>query len=149
MSYLTTGRSGHAQTMVAAHKSSSAALQLPFILFGLGETPNFIERLTVGMVVNTTSGTGTGVEVRFRTWKNLVPNSQVIVIPTPPYRPSRYCSVCLYYVRVFDIKKGVVIVSYLPTFTIRPDVKMLCGYLNCYPFFSLVYWCMCVCVSTH
>ena len=81
---------------VATPKSSSAALQLPFILFGLGETPNFIQELTVGTIVRVTVGeiNNSTTEVRYRKWKNLVPNSQIIVIPNPPNDPGRYvCTV--------------------------------------------------------
>ncbi len=61
-----------------------SSLELPFLLFGLGETPNFIEHLTVG-----TSSNG---EVTYHRWSLLIPNSQIIVIPRPPNDPDR----CVY-----------------------------------------------------
>ena len=56
------------------HQGST--LQLPFLVFGLGETPNFIEDLTVGAA----QARGTS----YQQWTSLIPNSQIIVITRPP-----------------------------------------------------------------
>lgn len=46
-------------------QSAHNTLGLPFTIFGLGRTPNFVDSLTVGL-----SG-------RERTWTQIIPNSQV------------------------------------------------------------------------
>ena len=104
VSYSTTDRNGRNQHTRASTRPSSDPLQLPFLLFGLGETPNFIEKLTIGAAHGDGStaavgGNGTGeepskgawggVKAGVHTWRNLVPNSQVIVIPNPPQSPGR------------------------------------------------------------
>lgn len=96
IAYSTTDRNGGNQLTRASTKSSTDPLQLPFVHFGLGETPNFIEKLTIG-ATHVAKGKGAaaaaageiGVEVGFHKWGNLVPNSQVIVIPNPPDKPGR------------------------------------------------------------
>ncbi|XP_054166825.1 T-cell immunomodulatory protein-like [Oppia nitens] len=54
-------------------QSSHFSLQLPFVLFGLGDTPNFVQSLTVSIP----SGSQT---VRKRTWEELIPDSSIIII---------------------------------------------------------------------
>lgn len=63
--------------------------QLPFIVFGLGETPNFIEDLTIG-AGHASGSNGSNRTAGYHQWASLVPNSQVIVITTPPDNPGRY-----------------------------------------------------------
>jgi hypothetical protein len=57
------------------------------VLFGLGETPNFIEALTVGAGYRDSdmkNGNWTfNIGLQFHQWSLLVPNSQVIVVPSP------------------------------------------------------------------
>ena len=94
VSFSTTGRTGHNERSVAnIQYSSSNSLQLPFVLFGLGETPNFIEALTVGagyvMDGDMKNGNWTR-DLQFHQWSLLVPNSQVIVIPSPINNAKRY-----------------------------------------------------------
>lgn len=88
VSYSTTDRNGRTQQTSVSTRPSSDPLQLPFVVFGLGETPNFIERLGIGAVHRQSGGSG-GTKLGLRRWRNLVPNSQVIVIPNPPDKPSR------------------------------------------------------------
>ena len=95
MSFSTTGRTGHNERSVAnIQYSSSNSLQLPFVLFGLGETPNFIEALTVGAGYRDSdveNGNWTfNIGLQFHQWSLLVPNSQVIVIPSPIDNAKRY-----------------------------------------------------------
>lgn len=59
--------------------------QLPFIIFGLGETPNFVENLIVGA-----GHTGSASNGWYHQALSLVPNSQLIVITQPPSNPSKY-----------------------------------------------------------
>ena len=98
VSFSTTGRSGRNERSVSVIQySGSNTLQLPFALFGLGETPNFIEDLTVGaghFVEDGVIGNGNEtlnfkVDVGFHRWSLLVPNSQVIVSLFPIDDASR------------------------------------------------------------
>lgn len=71
--YYTTTQEGDNQHGSSAQLPQSAyfALQLPYTIFGLGRTPNFVDSLTVGLAN------------RSRTWTQLIPNSQMIVVPRP------------------------------------------------------------------
>ena len=70
----------------AAQLSQSAhfALQLPYTLFGLGQTPNFVEEITVGIP------TPKHKSDRKRTWTQIIPNSHIIVIPHPRSKPDSW-----------------------------------------------------------
>ena len=69
-------------------------MQLPFALFGLGETPNFIEDLTVGAGYSLPSDMENGnwtprISLGYHQWSLLVPNSQVIVSLYPIDKPDK------------------------------------------------------------
>ncbi|KAG8229488.1 hypothetical protein J437_LFUL010062 [Ladona fulva] len=85
VSYHTTTQEGDLQGSVAAQLSQSAhfALQLPYCIFGLGRTPNFVDALTVGVSWPEAEG-------RKRTWTQIIPNSQVVVVPWPRGQPSKW-----------------------------------------------------------
>lgn len=78
--YFTTTQDGEVQrgSSVQLPQSSYFALQLPYTIFGLGRTPNFVDSLTVGM------------GHMQRTWTQLIPNSQIIVVPKPIEDPQRW-----------------------------------------------------------
>lgn len=78
--YYTTTQEGDNQHGASAQLPQSAyfALQLPYTIFGLGRTPNFVDSLTVGM------------GNKSRTWTQLIPNSQMFVIPRPIDDPQRW-----------------------------------------------------------
>jgi len=59
-------------------QSAHCPLGLPYSIFGLGRTPNFIESLTVGL---------TG---KSRDWTQIIPNLQMLVIPVNPVDPSTW-----------------------------------------------------------
>ena len=104
---ITTGDKG-IQTSVATQLSQSAhmALQLPYTLFGLGRNWNFVETLEVALPIKM------GHNNPFRSYSNrsditdlpimdplfpsirnftqIIPNSQVIVIPYPLSDPDRW-----------------------------------------------------------
>lgn len=84
--YTTTSTNGQIKYGSAAQLSQSAyfALQCPYTVFGLGRTPNFVDKLAVGMPRSTDS------PKRTRVWMSIIPNSQVIVIPYPPNSPSSW-----------------------------------------------------------
>ena len=70
-------------------QSGGSQQQLPFVVFGLGETPNFIEDLTIGAGYSR-GGNDSTVALGYHQWSLLVPNSQVIVITTPPNMASKW-----------------------------------------------------------
>ncbi|XP_077982231.1 T-cell immunomodulatory protein-like [Glandiceps talaboti] len=84
--YQTTDPEGNQQYNAAAQMSQSAyfSLQLPFVVMGLGQTPNFIDYLTVGIPFKDTP--------KKHTWTQTIPNSQLIAIPHPPDDPSKWKS---------------------------------------------------------
>lgn len=51
-------------------------LHLPYTIFGLGRTPNFVDEVVVGLSKHS------------RKWQQLIPNSQILVIPNPLNEPS-------------------------------------------------------------
>ncbi|RUS81459.1 hypothetical protein EGW08_010757 [Elysia chlorotica] len=77
---------GKNQIGQASQLSQSAyfSLQLPFMLFGLGQTPNFVDELYVGIPYPT------GKSPRVHSWSSIIPNSQIIIIPYPLDSPSRW-----------------------------------------------------------
>lgn len=78
ITYSTTTQDGDVQqgSSVQLPQSSYFALQLPYTIFGLGRTPNFVDSLTVGL------------GSKSRTWTQLIPNSQIIVVPKPVEQPQ-------------------------------------------------------------
>ncbi|XP_049867351.1 T-cell immunomodulatory protein [Pectinophora gossypiella] len=78
--YNTWSQEGTYRTGVCAQLSQSAhyALQLPYSIFGLDRTPNFVDTLNVGL-----SGYS-------KSWTQIIPNSQIVVVPAPPDDPSQW-----------------------------------------------------------
>lgn len=67
---------------VQTYRTSHMTLDLPCNVFGIGHSPNFIESLAV---------TAPNPEkVYKKVWKQIVPNSQIVVIPKPMERPNRW-----------------------------------------------------------
>lgn len=80
IAYYTTTQDGAIQhgSSVQIPQSAYFSLHLPYTIFGLGRTPNFVDSLTVGL------------SNRSRTWFQLIPNSQMVVVPWPPEEPNRW-----------------------------------------------------------
>ncbi|XP_068629761.1 T-cell immunomodulatory protein [Battus philenor] len=80
LGYNTWSQEGTYRTGVCAQLSQSAyfPLQLPYSIFGLDRTPNFVDNLNVGL-----SGFS-------KSWTQIIPNSQIVVIPAPPNDPSQW-----------------------------------------------------------
>jgi len=80
ITYTTTTQDGDQQfgSSVQLPQASYFALQLPYTCFGLGRTPNFVDQLTVGL------------GSKLRNWTQLIPNSQIIVVPKPLNDPSHW-----------------------------------------------------------
>ena len=76
ISYRTTQPNGELQLACTAQLSQSAynALQLPYTLFGLARSPNFLDALRVSLSYSSNSA--------YREWTQIIPNSQMIIIPT-------------------------------------------------------------------
>lgn len=80
IAYRTTTQDGSPRNAIAAQLPQSAhfSLNLPYTTFGLGRTPNFVDGLTIG------------VGGKSREWPQIIPNSQMVVIPNPIMEPSRW-----------------------------------------------------------
>lgn len=80
ISYRTTTQEGDPRAAVTAQLPQSAhfSLGLPYTIFGLGRTPNFVDTLTVG------------IAGRSKAWTQIIPNSQMVVIPSPPDQTSKW-----------------------------------------------------------
>ncbi|KAK1124616.1 hypothetical protein K0M31_005990 [Melipona bicolor] len=80
IAYRTTTQDGSTRNAIAAQLSQSAhfSLNLPYTTFGLGRTPNFVDALTIG------------VGGKCREWPQIIPNSQMVMIPNPIMEPSRW-----------------------------------------------------------
>lgn len=78
VSYRTTTQEGDLRHAASAQLPQSAhfSLNLPYTIFGLGRTPNFVDSLTVGLSNHS------------RQWTQIIPNSQMVVIPWPVDKPS-------------------------------------------------------------
>ncbi|BFZ13054.1 hypothetical protein BsWGS_16093 [Bradybaena similaris] len=84
--YESTTPTGSDQIGIANQLSQSSylSLQLPFMLFGLGQTPNFVDELQVGIPFPP------GKQPRNHSWSGIIPNSQIIVIPYPVDDPDSW-----------------------------------------------------------
>nr|AVP12661.1 T-cell immunomodulatory protein [Littorina littorea] len=84
--FQTTTSAGKTEIGVASQLSQSAyfSLQLPFEVFGLGQTPNFVDVLEVGIQ------NPPGTSKRQRSWPSIIPNAQLVVIPHPTDSPSSW-----------------------------------------------------------
>ncbi|XP_078046745.1 T-cell immunomodulatory protein [Augochlora pura] len=78
--YETTTQDGSRRNAFAAQLPQSAyfSLNLPYTTFGLGRTPNFVDCLKIGMGGNS------------RDWPQIIPNSQMVVIPSPMGEPLKW-----------------------------------------------------------
>lgn len=63
------------------------ALQLPYIIFGLGSTANFVEHLSVAITSVTTNNFIKGYK---KEWTQIVLNSQLVISPNPRDSTYRY-----------------------------------------------------------
>lgn len=66
-------------------QSSHFALQQPYVIFGLGQTPHFVETLLVSI-----PGFGPDKRVRTRLLEQIVPDAQVIIIPKQKDNPNSW-----------------------------------------------------------
>ena len=80
ISYRTITQEGDPRAAVTAQLPQSAhfSLGLPYTIFGLGRTPNFVDVLMVGLAQKS------------KAWTQIIPNSQMVVIPSPLDQPSKW-----------------------------------------------------------
>lgn len=97
IAYQTTTQEGNSRAAVAAQLPQSAyfCLHLPYTLFGLGRTPNFVDNLDVG------------VSGHHRNWPQIIPNSQMVVIPRPPEYPQKWTA------RLFVTPSKLIVQSFI------------------------------------
>ncbi|CAG0923964.1 unnamed protein product, partial [Notodromas monacha] len=90
VSYILDDFVGKQKTAKAVQQSQTShfALQLPYVIFGLADVSNFVESLTVGLNVNWVNGTLR--QDLLKSWYQLIPNSQVYVIPSPLEIPKEW-----------------------------------------------------------
>jgi integrin alpha FG-GAP repeat containing protein 1 len=67
-------------------QSANFPLQMPYAIFGLGSTPNFVD------FVNATIPGPNTSKIRTREWTQIVPDAQVVLIPYPIDEPSQWRS---------------------------------------------------------
>ncbi|XP_038068016.1 T-cell immunomodulatory protein-like isoform X2 [Patiria miniata] len=92
--YTTTSSTGVLQHGAAPQLYQSAyfSLQLPYVVLGLGQNPNYVDYLTV----SAPSPTRPREEnARQHTFTSIIPNSEVIVIPFPLDTPEEWKSVLI------------------------------------------------------
>ena len=65
-------------------QSAHMSLQLPYTVFGLGATPNFVEELSVGFLL---VDQGNNIKGISRKWQQIIPNSQLVINPWQRYFP--------------------------------------------------------------
>ncbi|CAF1375695.1 unnamed protein product [Rotaria sordida] len=71
---------------VQMSQAGQLTLELPYVIIGLGSTPNFVEKITVGVPPNRDSNK------LYRTYTQMIPNSQIVVIPIPLMNPEKWHS---------------------------------------------------------
>ena len=101
--YAMTSPEGGDQMAIGSQLSQTAhfALQLPFITFGLGRNWNFIDDMTAGIPDNSTyrrvhgrvvngSFTASKTTRLTMTFNQIIPNSQLVIIPYPITQPTSW-----------------------------------------------------------
>lgn len=107
--YETTTPSGERQLLTAAQLSQSSylALQLPYVVMGLGQNPNFVDEVVVAIP---NSYNETQHERRGK-WLSLIPNSQLVVYPSPLDNPSEWQSNLLIHPSQSVLITGLVLIG--------------------------------------
>eukprot|EP00062_Callorhinchus_milii_P005314 gi/632944627/ref/XP_007887609.1/ PREDICTED: T-cell immunomodulatory protein isoform X1 [Callorhinchus milii] len=85
--YTTADSNGYLKNASAGQLSQSAhfALQLPYVVLGLGRSANFLDHLYVGIPRPLGEKS-----IRKQEWTAIIPNSQLIVIPYPHNSPKSW-----------------------------------------------------------
>ena len=64
-------------------QSAHSVLQLPYTIFGLGSSPNFLDSMSVNVTDSSLHSIG-------RTWTQIIPNSQIYIVPYPTRETSKW-----------------------------------------------------------
>lgn len=114
ISYKTTTQEGYTRHGVSAQLAQSAhfSLNLPYTIFGLGRTPNFVDSLTVGLSNHS------------RFWAQIIPNSQMVVIPWPSNEPSKWKA------QLFVTPSKLILMSVAALTTICGIITVIIGVLQ-------------------
>ncbi|XP_065316718.1 T-cell immunomodulatory protein-like isoform X2 [Gordionus sp. m RMFG-2023] len=86
-------------------QTSHFALNLPYVIFGLGRRPNFIDKLEVGF------SRPYNKPARYHNWAAIIPNSQMIIIPYPNNDSSKWQHILLLTPSYFIIKIGATLIA--------------------------------------
>lgn len=80
VAYKTVDQDGYERTGVSSQLPQSAhfSLNLPYIMFSLGRTPNFVDNITIGFAS------------KHRDLLQVIPNSQMVVIPVKIDNPAKW-----------------------------------------------------------
>lgn len=83
--YTQTNNDGEAKLAAGNPLSQSAylSLQVPYAYFGLGDVSNYVSALYIGIPI-------TGSKSKFSSFPDMLPNSHVIVFPSPPTSVFRW-----------------------------------------------------------
>jgi hypothetical protein len=71
-------------------ESSHLSLQTPYYLFGIGRTNGYIEEFYVGRTHESNNDEEEITQNNYRLFNGLIPNSQLVILPTPPETPSQW-----------------------------------------------------------
>ena len=84
--------SKHPITQTQKYSLSFARLQLPFILFGLEKTTNYVENFNIGIAKKNTGGKKGSLRTNYsKSWTPIIPNSQVFTFTDD--RTAKYWSI--------------------------------------------------------
>jgi integrin alpha FG-GAP repeat containing protein 1 len=89
--FSTTGPHGNDIRSVSGQvsKSGSFSCSLPYVIFGLSRSSNFVEHLVVGIPY--VEGKGRAV----KSWSSIIPNSHLYIVPQPSNHPSSWKNILL------------------------------------------------------
>lgn len=118
--YYTTKSDGSKRrsSAVQLHQSAYFSLQLPYSVLGLGETPNFVDKLYV-----TIPGFSND-KIRQHEWNQIIPNSQMVVIPHPPDNPKKWIN------KLFVTPSRLVILTLLALVGTCVVICIIIGFLH-------------------
>ncbi|KAL7671148.1 hypothetical protein ACOME3_006056 [Neoechinorhynchus agilis] len=72
------------------HGNSQFALALPYVTFGLGNMPNFVENVRVASAASHENNDMTALKPYHHDWPQMIPNSHIVIVIYPPDAPSTW-----------------------------------------------------------
>ncbi|XP_035218412.1 T-cell immunomodulatory protein-like [Stegodyphus dumicola] len=92
-------------TSIQMSQSAHFPLQLPYSIFGLGQTPNFIDILTISIPAKFKKN------VHKHDWTQIIPNSQIVVIPNPPVDENKWVTKLFVTPSHLVLKTGIALIG--------------------------------------